>query len=213
MNSYIIKTRCIANELVNLINSEEKELKRLNNESEIVKAQIRRISQHYKASEYNMPDNMTESLLQRTYRSFYSYDNEIFINLLKLQIKQIDASLAVKYTSVNLLCGSLIQIAKQGISTVRFGLRFCPNGRYIGNETLKNIIWQAWNQSIHYEEDRHRPYHQSVIDCFDSLHSNFGSKINLTDNNFSKKIIELLGWKVYSQYEQDMILLLGGRND
>lgn len=104
---------------------------------------------------------------------------------------------------------SLLQIAKQGISTVHGNPINCPLGRSIGTETLKNIIWQGRNQSIHCEEGNPN---QKVKDCFSNLATDFGSDFDLTVNytdNKARRIIDLLNWNTYDKYENDMISLIG----
>ena len=103
---------------------------------------------------------------------------------------------------------SLLQIAKQGISTIHGNLDNCPEGRKIGPETLKNIIWQGRNQSLHCEEGNP---HKKVKNCFLNLKNEFGKDFDLSLNptsNKAKKIVDVLGWEDYDQYEKDMISLL-----
>ncbi|MEA5452954.1 hypothetical protein VB780_30565 [Leptolyngbya sp. CCNP1308] len=131
---------------------------------------------------------------------------------LKQRISYLKQSIDVKSFSTDSLCGAILQIAKQGISTVYGTLDQCPDGRNIGENAnaqgIKNIIWQARNQSMHYEEGDLR---QATVECFDKLEASFGSNfsLSLTSNkNMAHYVIQILGWKDYHQYESDMNSLL-----
>ncbi|QXE23648.1 hypothetical protein B6N60_02338 [Richelia sinica FACHB-800] len=147
--------------------------------------------------EYLQYNKRTESL---------SKQEEVLIS----QIEQLKNLIDAKSFAISSLCGALLQISKQGISIVHRGLGSCPNGRSIGNDVLKNIIWQGRNQSMHYEENNPN---QAVKNCFQNLETSFGSEFSLTlhpSENFAQKIvIKVLGWNEYQVYEQDMISLLG----
>jgi hypothetical protein len=107
--------------------------------------------------------------------------------------------------SLNIVAGAILQIAKQGISVVHTDLSNCPNGRMMGNESLKNIIWQGRNQAMHFEEGKYRP---AVVACFQDLERNYGSQFQLTRKNLAFNVIRVLGWTAYSEYEKDMKTLL-----
>ena len=82
----------------------------------------------------------------------------------------------------------------------------CPDGRIIGQESLKNIIWQGRNQAMHFEEGKYR---KVVVKCFTKLEINFGNRFELSDKNLAYDVLMLLGWESYTAYEKDMTLLLG----
>src|SRR5262249_51212098 len=88
-------------------------------------------------------------------------------------VAALEAAILAKETSVQALAGAILQIAKQGIAFVHGDLAGCPAGRPIGRETLKNVIWQARNQSMHWEENAFR---QPTTLCFASLQLDFGSE-------------------------------------
>lgn len=66
-------------------------------------------------------------------------------------------------------------------------------------QPIKNIIWQARNQSMHFEEGR---YNTNVKSCFEQLN------IPLANENLAKEIIDLLEWNSYEQYFSDMAQIL-----
>ncbi|MED4253345.1 hypothetical protein P4689_12125 [Priestia megaterium] len=209
MNSYILDTKFAASGLIDLISKEEKELQQLKNEHQKAEEELRNKQYQYEESIYNIEDNMEDMDVRQKHSEYLSYRQNV-VKPLKDKITEITLSLEVKDASIRALCGALLQIAKQGISTVHRGLTSCPDGRNIGaREKLKNVIWQARNQSMHYEESVHRPYFTPVINCFHNLVHDFGINYTLLTGNLSKEIIELLQWKDYSDYEKDMVLLLG----
>lgn len=123
------------------------------------------------------------------------------------EIVEITDNIRLHSESTKILCGSLLQFAKQGISIVYKNLSACPPGRYIGEETLKNIIWQGRNHALHYEESPN--HNQQVKQCFKLL-EDFGLGFcldNQPGENLSKEIIHLLGWSGYSTFGEDMLLL------
>jgi hypothetical protein len=137
---------------------------------------------------------------------YEEWEKEIEVNKIKAQISEIEREIIDNDFSITALCGSLLQISKQGISVAHGGLRNCPNGRTIGNESLKNIIWQARNQSMHYEDNNP---HAQVRACFQNLEDSHGPKYSLSQyKNLAKDVVILLEWTNYSNYLQDMTSLL-----
>lgn len=127
-----------------------------------------------------------------------------------LDIAALQAAVIAKETSTQALTGAILQIAKQGISIVHGGIDPCPAGRAIGSaETLKNVIWQARNQSMHWEENK---FHPPVLSCFKNLAQDFGSEFQLpatTARPLAKQVLRILSWADYDSYERDMTSLLG----
>lgn len=131
------------------------------------------------------------------------------ISELKDNITALEAAILAKETSVQTLAGAILQVAKQGITIVRGDLAACPPGRSIGREVLKNVIWQARNQSMHWEENT---FNSFVTTCFANLCLEFGAQYHLptsTPRPLAKQILHLLAWTDYASYERDMVSLLG----
>jgi hypothetical protein len=83
-----------------------------------------------------------------------------------------------------------------------------PEGRAIGSLTLRDIIWQGRNQSIHYEDERFNP---PVVTCFSAPEKEHGEQFSLTKHigqNRAKQVVHLLGWTSYEGYREDMAGLL-----
>lgn len=101
--------------------------------------------------------------------------------------------------------GNILQYAKQGISIVHGNPSNCSDGRLIGTQPLKTVIWQSRNQALHWEEGNFRP---PVQQCFQQLAAEFDAKFNdYTQRSMAFDIVELLGWKDYSAFESDLLSL------
>lgn len=107
--------------------------------------------------------------------------------------------------SVTSLSAALLQHAKQGISLAHGGTKNCPSGRSIGSQSLKTIIWEARNQSLHWEEANFR---QGVNDCFNALAAEVDQKYSkYLNRNMAFEVVDLLGWKSFGDFSRDMLSL------
>ena len=124
-----------------------------------------------------------------------------------LEVNRLSSAIKDREFATQTLCGSLLQIAKQGISTVHQRLQNCPDGRLIGTQPIKNVIWHSRNQSMHYEEGNPR---QGVIDCFQRVDADFGRSLSalVFNTNLATCVIDILGWHTREAYEKDMTTLL-----
>lgn len=126
----------------------------------------------------------------------------------KSEVAIIQASIGTHQHSVQAISGSILQIAKQGISLVHGGLETAPPGRMVGSLTLRDIIWQARNQTLHYEDGTYR---KSASELFGTLEREQGPQFSLTTyakQNRAKQILDLLGWTSYEAFISDMQTLL-----
>lgn len=107
--------------------------------------------------------------------------------------------------SISALAGSLLQYGKQGIS-LRFGKKRvgCPDGRIVAGMPLHEVIWQARNQALHWEDG---VFHPPTVTCFENLIANtdpvFGQ---YKHRGLAYEIISLLGWKSPNDFHKDMML-------
>lgn len=209
MHQYLIDTQYAASNLIDLIMHDERELETANTEYSKVKQDLDVYQNQFYGAE--MSDDLSPMQLQHEYLQYYQRTERLNEREKQLiaHMESFKNLIDAKSFAVSSLCGALLQISKQGISIVHKGLGNCPNGREIGGEVLKNIIWQGRNQSMHYEENR---FSSSVVNCFKNLETSF-SDLSLTSHpneNFAQKIvIQVLGWNEYQVYERDMISLLG----
>lgn len=105
------------------------------------------------------------------------------------------------------LCGAVLQIAKQGIHSTCGGYETAPRVRWYGKVHLAQVIWEARNQSMHYEG---KPWDNPRI-VFEELNAAGFLDFNLSEppcKNRALEILALLGWQQYADYERDMTALL-----
>ena len=134
---------------------------------------------------------------------------------LKSEIVKTQALIGTHQLTIQTLCGLILQIAKQGIILVHGSFLArdsytigTPSGRIIAPLTLRDIIWQACNQTIYCKEGN---YPQPVIDLFAELEISHGTQFSLSRyprQSRAKQIIQLLEWLNYKTYISDMRLLL-----
>lgn len=204
MNQYIQDTCYCTTQLFKLIYDEQQVLTNLQAKEQGLSKKFSILNEAFMASQNSEDTNDVQ--LQATYHKVGDTYKEL--TKLRQEIACIQVSLQTKEFSIQSLSGAILQVAKQGISTTYSGLSLCPPGRTIGQETLKNIIWQARNQTIHFEEST---FSNAVTTCFTNLISNFGNSFNLTMNpkNKAYEVLKtVLGWTDYNKYEADMMLLL-----
>jgi hypothetical protein len=135
--------------------------------------------------------------------TYFGKDREFFHK--DRERAQTEEKLAAHAFSVGLLASSLLQYARQGISVVHGDPKACPNGRSIGTQALKTVIWQARNQASHWEEGS--PF-QPVSTCFDALAVEFDPVfLEYKQRNLAFEIINLLDWKDYEAFKADLLSL------
>jgi len=105
--------------------------------------------------------------------------------------------------SIESLSGNILQHAKQGISIVHGEPANCPVGRIIGTQSIEKIIWQARNQSLHWES---QIFHPPVVNCFNKLSKEINSEFSLyTSRNMAFDIINLFNWRTFRDFKIDML--------
>lgn len=148
------------------------------------------------------PDDIAEAT-GRQWETYFGVDKERFHETQKLDT--LESRIIIRKFSYESTCGSVFQYAKQGISLVHGNLTNCPVGRSIGSQSLKSVIWQARNQSIHWEDGVFKP---PVVACFTALESDIDPKFGeYTKRNMSFDVMDLLGWTDFSKFESDMLSL------
>jgi hypothetical protein len=84
-------------------------------------------------------------------------------------------------------------------------LNLSPDGRMIGNQPLKNVVWQSRNQALHWEDGS---FKRAVTLCFEALARDIDPRFSeYTIRNMAWDIVGLLGWKEFSDFERDMLTL------
>jgi hypothetical protein len=106
-----------------------------------------------------------------------------------------------------ILAGSILQLAKQGLSIVFGQTSNFPQEPKIEDISIATIILAGRNQSMHYEEGS---YKNIIKNCFEAL-AQIDSKFalqNASGKNMSIEILDILGWDDYESYTVTMEDLL-----
>jgi hypothetical protein len=205
MNQYLADTAFAVRGLFSLIGDDESVLRAKQSElkSAVTRRRHAQAILHHGAPPTGFGEDSTPYFEKRV------RDARREIIELKDNIDVLEAVILAKETSVQALTGAILQVTKQGIAIVRGDLTACPPGRPIGREVLKNVIWQARNQSMHWEENS---FHSPVTTCLANLQLDFGAEYQLLSSaprSLATQILHLLAWTDYASYESDMVSLLG----
>jgi hypothetical protein len=204
MHQYIIDTEFAATNLLQLATAEEKELKEQTERLTGVEAQLRVRTWDFESSEFN--DDCSDAYVMGAFGRMANAAQEA--QALDKQLASLQASVGTHQHATQVIAGAILQIAKQGISVVHGGPKTAPEGRKIGTVPVRDVLWQARNQALHYEEGT---FSKAVTDLFGTLEKEQGSLFSLTKHakqSRAKQILGLLDWTSYASYLQDMRSLL-----
>lgn len=106
--------------------------------------------------------------------------------------------------SIEVLCGAVFQIAKQGMSLILDGGEKFSRGRMIGSQHLSKVIWHGRNQAMHWEDGN--PTNQYTKRCFEILAEEFGPQFEFDESprNLAWELWKVIGWSSYEDYERDI---------
>jgi hypothetical protein len=204
INDYLLEMEFVTKDLISKIWDERTKLSEL--EIEIKKLELI-VSSNYQRAEsiwMNAEDPDDVAMGAGVYWENYFGDDKD-LHHKKLSSLNLSQQVDLHQFAIAQLSGSLLQFAKQGISIVHGDLANCPDGRLIGTQPLKDIIWQARNQAIHWEEGSPR---QKVVDCFNKLTTEKDALFSAyLTKNLAFEVINILEWKDYKSFERDMISL------
>ncbi|MBC6715683.1 hypothetical protein H9Q09_05675 [Aurantimonas sp. DM33-3] len=204
MASYVDEIRHATENLIPLVWNEQNRL--LGLEAEVA-ALTRIVEDNYRRAEFiamnaEDPDDVAMASGMR-WGTYFEEDKDRHDKDHERQ--ELGQKITTHRFSVGSLCGSILQFAKQGISLCHGSLAACPDGRAIGSQFLKDLIWQGRNQSIHWEEVAPRP---PVVACFDKLTHECGQSFgDFRNRNMAIDVVTLLGWRTVAEFEADMLLL------
>lgn len=204
MHQYITDTEFAAKNLLLLANEEENKLKELAEILRDVEVQLRVHKWDFESSDLN--DDFSEVYVMSAFSRMAKAAQHA--EALQIQLVSVQASIGTHQQAIQAIAGSILQIVKQGISIVHGRVEAAPEGRKIGTVSLKDVIWQARNQAIHYEEGNLR---RPVTDLFATLELEQGAQFSLSNHpnqSRAKQILTLLGWSDYTAYVNDMKSLL-----
>ena len=204
MGDYLAEIEYAASNLVPVIWEERNRLRSL----EVEMASLTRlVEDNYRRAEFvamNSEDPDDAAMATGMYWENYFGDDKERHYKDKDRAKLVD-QIAAHALSIGSLAGSLLQYAKQGISLAHGGLAACPNGRAIGSQFLKDVIWQGRNQAIHWEDGNPHP---PVRQCFDKLAAEFAPTfVEYTKRNMAVDVVELLDWTDFVKFRADLLSL------
>lgn len=125
----------------------------------------------------------------------------------KADVQSVLERISSRQFSRSALCGNLLQYGKQGLS-IQFGKHRvgCPEGRQIGSLGLDEVIWQARNQALHWEDGK---FNDSVVKCFEKLRDNCDKVFaEYQQRSLAYEIVQLLGWHATEDFMRDMKLFV-----
>ena len=151
------------------------------------------------------PDLDDEGLATATYwDTYFGVDKDRHYK--KAEYNQAVQRVEARQFSVSALSGSLLQYGRQGIS-LHYGKNGsgCPDGRnVVGDIHVKEIIWQARNQAIHWEEGSFREPTTKLFEALATINPVFAE---FKTRSLASEIIGLLGWHNAEAFFADMLLL------
>lgn len=204
MNQYISETEYAVKNLIDLAASEENQIEELKKKLAPIEAKYKIHKWDFETSDLHK--DFSDIYVIAAFQRMAKAGKEA--GKLEQEINSLQALIGSRQSAIQSICGAILQIAKQGISIVHNGLANAPDGRNIGTLKIKDVIWQARNQAIHFEEGN---FSQKVVNVFSSLERDFGADFSLAQHqkkSRAKQIIFLLGWNDYANYSNDMQRLL-----
>lgn len=204
MHQYLQDTEYAAENLLSIAIAEEVQLKAVMEKLRQAEAQLKVDQWDFQTSDLHedFSDAYVIAAFGRAAKAAQETDT------IKIEVAQLQVSIGAHQQAIQALAGAILQIAKQGISVVHGGTATAPTGRPVGSLFVRDIIWQARNQSMHYEEGTIK---KPVTDLFAKLEAEQGTQFSLSAHpkqNRAKQVLDLLGWSSYSAYLQDMQALL-----
>lgn len=193
MHQYLVDTAFAAQGLIGLVGHDSKQLEDLTEKQEIAAGKVAYFDMAFMHRQMEVTANYWHGRLHEAHQERVDTDE---------QVKFLEAQILDKRISIEALTGALLQLAKQGISSVRGGPDSCPAGRDIQGVDLKWMVWAGRNQAQHYEHPS--SINEQTAGVFAQL--NLDPKCK---NNLAFEIAALLGWLDYTQYERDMVSLIG----
>ncbi|MGA3677864.1 hypothetical protein ACPCXF_22655 [Lysinibacillus agricola] len=202
MNQYLIDTEFAIQSLFDIVTHELDQIAKLKIELEKhVDTSNRIIAEAYYVTDQDVDDLETPGV----YANRHGYARHLF-EAYSIKAK-IEEAYNTKDSSIRTLYGSILQIAKQGLSSVYGKTIQTAFIEPKSGESIHNIILQGRNQSLHYEEGVFR---KPVNDCFMNLQQAFGSDFDITieENKAKYVVLNVLGWRTYNEYLTTMQQLL-----
>jgi uncharacterized small protein (DUF1192 family) len=126
---------------------------------------------------------------------------------LQENIAELQREIADREFARRALSGAILQIAKQGIDSMWGKYDNAPKVLWNGKTHLAQTVWEARNQSMHYEQ----PLCGKIRDVFEALAAVGCLDFELDEQPYKNRALEILaalGWQTNADYERDMTVLL-----
>ncbi|WP_070358306.1 hypothetical protein [Duganella sp. HH105] len=204
IHQYLQDTAFAAKNLFALATEEEHQLSALSEGLQRTEGRLKIHQWDFQTSDLN--DDFSDAYVMAAFVRAAKAGQEV--ERLQREVATLQASVGTHQHAVQAIAGAIFQIAKQGISLVHGGLGSVPAGRKMGSLALRDIVWQARNQSMHYEEGNPK---KAVLDLFAILEKEHGPHFSLVAHagqNRAKQVLDVLGWTNYELYLRDMQSLL-----
>ena len=204
MHQYLQDTEYAAKNLLRLATEEELQLRGLSVRLQQTETELKVHQWDFQSSDLN--EDFSDAYVMAAFGRAAQAAQQA--EQLRNEVAKLQASLGAHQQATQAIAGAVLQLAKQGISLVHGGLATAPTGRAIGSLFIRDIIWQARNQSMHFEEGN---FKKALTDVFAKLEAEQGPRFSLATHpqqNRAKQVVELLGWGTYAIYVQDMQALL-----
>lgn len=124
-----------------------------------------------------------------------------------LGVSQLSANNALAVLAVThrlsaaALANALLQIAKQGISSVHEGA-VSPVGRLIGTQNLSVVVWEARNQAMHWDSgEARKPMEACFVTLAREMDPKYGEYLK---RSLAFDVVELLGWRTVDAFNADL---------
>jgi hypothetical protein len=189
MHQYLRDTEYAAQNLLRLATNEDQELRTLSEKLQPAEAQLRIRQWDFQSSDLN--DDFSDAYVMAAFGRAAQAAQQA--EQLRNEVATLQAKVGAHQQATQAIAGAVLQIAKQGVSLVHGGPAAAPTGRAIGSLCVRDIVWQARNQSMHFEEGN---YKKAVTDLFATLEAEHGGRFCLAahpQQNRAKQVIELLG--------------------
>lgn len=204
MNQYLAETEFATQNLFALATEEEARLEELQERLRPMEAKLKIQQWDFQTSDLN--DDFSDVYAMAAFHRAAKTAQEA--GIMREEVATLRARIEAHQHAVQAIAGAIFQIAKQGISMIFKEQQMAPSGRMLGSLAVRDIIWQARNQSMHFEEGKPR---LQVKELFSILEREHGIDFSLTAHpktNRAKQVLDLLSWKNYFSYLADMQLLL-----
>lgn len=204
MHQYLKDTEFAAKSLFSLATDEERQLSELAIKLAPLEQQLKVFQWDFQTSDLN--DDFSEAYVMAAFIRAAKTGQEV--QRTRVEVAELQASIGTRQHSVQAIAGAIFQLAKQGISLVHGGLATAPTGRMLGSVAIRDVIWQARNQSMHYEEGT---FKKPLLALFSTLEQEHGPQFSLSvhaQQNRAKQVLDVLDWRSYHLYLQDMQTLL-----